>query len=259
MSMGTDELGQTPEQQELARKLAEVSNLETALAEKELTLATLHVDLHVFYARYVRIVGTRYARLDEIEAQIAEATARLNRSDTEAQTRAARARTEARKSAEAASATEAARPEGKFTPTDRLKKLYREAAKRVHPDLATDDQERSRRQKVMAEINQAYEAGDEERLQRILRDWQDSPESVTGDGPGVELVRAIRKIAQVERRLRDIEAEVAQLTTSDLYQLKARVEDAESKGQDLLAQMATDLDHRIESARERLAELTRAG
>jgi hypothetical protein len=47
----------------------------------------------------------------------------------------------------------------------------------------------------MAEANRAYEEGDEERLRVILQEWEGSPESVKGDGPGAELVRVIRKIA----------------------------------------------------------------
>lgn len=43
----------------------------------------------------------------------------------------------------------------------------------------------------------AYEAGDAERLQQILRAWEESPESITGGGIGAVLIRLIRKIAQV--------------------------------------------------------------
>jgi hypothetical protein len=255
--MTTDvEPTQTPEERELTKKLAEVGELKTALAEKELALATLHVDLRAFHARYIRIVGSRYAVLDEIAAQVAEATARRDRLDANAQARATQARAEAQRTAEAASAGQTSPQEERFAPSDRLKKLYREAAKRLHPDLAPNEQERSRRQHLMAEINQAYESGDEEHLRRVLRDWRDSPESVTGEGPTVELVRTIRKIAQVARRLKDIEAEIAALEESELHQLRTRTEEAERQGEDLLALMATELDERIKRAREQLAALT---
>jgi len=51
-----------------------------------------------------------------------------------------------------------------FTPSENLKKLYREVAKRVHPDLATEESERQRRHELMAEANRAYAEGDEARL-----------------------------------------------------------------------------------------------
>ncbi|MBI3782949.1 MAG: J domain-containing protein [Deltaproteobacteria bacterium] len=249
---------QTPEQRELAKKLAELGQLEATLAERELVLATLRAEMRAFYAQYVRVIGDRYARLDEIEAQIAEATARLNPQDAEAQRRASAARAKARKSAGRATAAKGSKRAAKFTPSDSLKKQYRDAAKHVHPDLASSDEERSRRQRVMGEINGAYEAADEDRLRKILRDWQDSPEAVVGEGPGADLIRTIRKIAQVERRLETIDATITALRAGYFYQLRAKTQDAKSKGVDLLAQMAAEADARIERAQQRLATMTAA-
>src|SRR5207249_2115239 len=96
-----------------------------------------------------------------------------------------------------------------FQPSEPLKTLYRTVAKRVHPDLTTDAQARIRRTALMAEANGAYAAGDICRLQAILDQWDNAPDTVEGTGVGAELIRVIRKIAQVEQRLRDIAAEVA--------------------------------------------------
>jgi DnaJ-domain-containing protein 1 len=68
-------------------------------------------------------------------------------------------------------------------------------AKRIHPDLATDSEDRLRRQILMAEANRAFEEGDEDRLRRILHEYEASPDAVKGDGAGADLIRAIRKIA----------------------------------------------------------------
>ena len=141
------------------------------------------------------------------------------------------------------------------TSKDCLKKLYREIAKAIHPDLATDEEERIRRQQLMAEADRAYEEGDEKRLRAILREWESSPESVKGEGPGAELVRVIRKIAQVEERLSTIEIEITQLKESDLYKLKIKVEEAEKERHDLLSEMAGQIDKQVADARNRLAEL----
>ena len=58
---------QTPEERELAAKNADLAALEILLAQRELDLVTLQGVLHAFEARYVRIVGTRYAELDSTE------------------------------------------------------------------------------------------------------------------------------------------------------------------------------------------------
>ena len=99
---------QTPEQQELDKKLAELAALETELAQRELDVATTQAELHSFEQEYLRVVGIRYTELDRLEAQIAEYMAYLESSKD-------------------------------FKPSESLKKLYREVAKRIHPDLATDE------------------------------------------------------------------------------------------------------------------------
>ena len=246
---------QTPEEKELHKKLSELASLEAELAQHELDLATLQGELHAFENRYLRIVGVRYTKLDEIEAQIAEALARLNPKDSKAKKQAAEARTKAQESAQATDNIQEPKQQNQFKPSESLKKLYREVAKRIHPDLATDEEERTRRQQLMVEANRAYEEGDEERLEAILREWESSPESVKGEGPGAELVRVIRKIAQVEERLPTIEIEIAQLKESDLYKLKIKAEEAEKERRDLLSEMAGQIDKQIADASKRLAEI----
>lgn len=247
---------QTPEERELENKRAQLVALEAELAQHELDLTTLKAELTVFESRYLREVGVLYAELDEIEAQIAEAQARLNPTNQQAQEQASRARTQAQESAQTAGAAQKPGEQKKFTASESLKKLYRDIAKSIHPDLATDEADRARRQRVMVEANQAYADGDEARLQAILREWESSPESVKGEGTGAELIRAIRKIAQVEERLRAIEAEIIKLKSSDLYQLKAKVEESESEGRDLLGELASQMKRQITEARKRLAAAT---
>ena len=246
---------ETPEEKELARKLAELTILESELAKRELDLATLQAELHAFERRYLRIVGIRYAEFDEIDAQIAEALAELTPKSSEAQERASQARAQANESAQMSKTAQELGRRDEFTPSDALKKLYREVANCIHPDLATDENDRVRRQRFMAEANQAYEDGDEARLREILREWESSPEAVRGDGVGAELIRVIRKIAQIESRLQAIESIIAQLRSSDLFRLKVEVERTEAEGRDLLAEMAIRLDQKIADVRRHLASL----
>lgn len=249
----------SPEARELEKKRAELASLEARLAERELDFATRQAELHSFEGMYLRIVGSRLAEFDEIEAQIAEAGALDKRKDREAQHRASQARAQAQESASAVEAEQKAGKREPFKPSDDLKKLYREVAKRIHPDLASDESDLIRRHELMTEVNRAYEDGDRARLDAILRDWESSPESVKGEGPGAELVRVIRKIAQVENRLKTIDAEIARLEESDLFDLKGRADQAEKEGRDLLAEMAAGVDQQVAEARGRLRSIAGKG
>jgi len=142
-----------------------------------------------------------------------------------------------------------------FKSSESLKKLYREIAKCVHPDLAIDEGERLRRQKFMAELNHAYQDGDDERLQRIFQEWESSPESIIGEGLGNELIRTIRKIAQIKERLKVIEEQIDALERSDVNQLRIKVIGAQSEGRDLLREMANRLDIEYLDAFNQLLEL----
>src|SRR5208337_2613999 len=123
---------------------------------------------------------------------------------------------------------------------------------RIHPDLATNEADRARRQRFMAQANRAYEEGDEARLRAILEEYESSPDTVVGEGIGAELVRVIRKIAQVRRRLSEIEGELKLATQLELMELKNRVEEGRNQGHDVLAEMATAVKVRISDARTTL-------
>jgi hypothetical protein len=248
----------TPEEEELKKKQAELSELESKLADQELFLTNLRSELSAFERKYVRLVGQRYAELDDIEARIAEHFARAHPQDRRAHDFATEARSQADASKANVEDSLALKSLDSLPPRSQtLKNLYREVAKRIHPDLATDSEDRLRRQKLMAEANRAFEEGDEARLRRILEEYESSPEAVKGEGAAADLVRAIRKIAQANRRLSEIAKEVGQLQKSELFELKGKVEQAATEGRDLLREMALDLDSRIAASRDRLDSLSR--
>jgi len=249
----------SPEEEELRRKQAELEDLQSELAESELALATLRSELIAFERRYLEVVGSRYAELDALEAQIAEAVARSRPADPSARQKAESARARAQESEEAlGDAGREPSPPG-FAPSEELKALYRQAAKELHPDLTTDEEERERRRKAMAELNRAYEECDEERIRQILGQWRSSPDNIRGDDTAAQLVRAIREIAQVHTRLEAIKAEIDELANGELSRLMTQVEEAATSGRDLLAEIVGQLDARIEYARTRLKGVSKAG
>jgi len=250
------EKSQKPEERELEKKRAELAILEESLAKQELELATLSTELRRFEAKYLSIVGIRYAKLDEIEAKIAEVLARQNPSDINAAKTMNEARARAQESANTTSDIPDIQQKEKSQPSESLRKLYRDAAKKVHPDLCTDEKDRARREQVMAEVNSAYADGDTERLQKIINEWDSSPESIKSDDIGAQLVRILRQIAQVEARLSNIASEIEALQKSYLYQLLMKVGEAKKEERDLLGEMAARLDIDISKAEKRLKENT---
>lgn len=246
---------QTPEEKELHEKIFELGNLEGILSQKELDLATLDSELSAFNIRYLRIVGVKFAELDKINSQIAEFLANLNPEDIQAQEEAQAAQTQADESYTAADLGQEDIKAEKFKPTKDLRDIYRKLAKLVHPDLADDEEERKRRNGIMAEVNKAYREGSIEKLEEILENWQSSPEQIKGEDIGAKLVRAIRMISRVKNRLAAIEKEISQLVESNTHQLMQRVNEAKQEGIDLLNQMVNDLDKQIEQAKAELEKL----
>ena len=88
----------------------------------------------------------------------------------------------------------------RFT-SDAVRKLFRDVAKTIHPDLARDEHTRDRRHALMIEANRAYALGDEEQLRWILQAWERSPEAVPGSDPEAMRLRLVRRIAQIEEQL----------------------------------------------------------
>jgi chromosome segregation ATPase len=249
----------TPEEEELRRKQAELAALERQLAERELELATLRAELDRIQHAYMAQVGLKYAELDRIEARISELLAASDPGDEDLQARAAEAQTRAEESEQATRGIEPSRELLKsFTPSDSRKDLFRQAAKELHPDLAESDDDRAIRTRVMAEVNRAYAAGDEDRIRQILRDWRVRPESVRGEGTMADLQRVLRKLAQVRGRLKTIDSEFEDLRQSPAYKLREQLELATKEGRDLFAELAERVAIDTVAARTRLDSLEEA-
>lgn len=245
-----------PEDEELARKREELATIRAGLADRELELADCRQQLNAFQGRYLRQVGTLYAELDSLNSRIRSLQAARNPSPL-ADAQAEEARQQAHRTYQEAhgSASEAR----EFAPSPELKALFREAAKRIHPDLARDSLDQERRTRYMADANRAYQSGDTEELKRILLEFEDGADAFHGEGTGAELVRAIRQISQAKNRLAAIEAELAALRVSEIGLLQKDAERAELNGRDLLADLADTVQHQIETARKELEWLSVQG
>ena len=222
--------------------------LQTELAERELFPTNLRAELSAFEGQYLRQVGILYAELDAWNAKIAERLAEEDGTE-ESRSAAAQARRQAEES-DSAVHDEAVMVQ-EFIPSAELKALYREVAKRVHPDLATDEADRQKREHLMAEANAAYQRGDAEALRRILEEYESSPESVRGGGIGADLVRVLRQLKQIRDRIAAIILEIANLAEAEIAKLKAKADIAATEGRDLLAEMAASVQGRVNVAKQR--------
>src|ERR1700678_4127 len=127
-----------PEEQELARKRSEQGAIESELAERELRSANLRAQLGAVEQQYLHFVGSRYAELDELRAGIAERLAKEQPANTRAREAANQARKHARETKSAAGEQTEAAPRA-FESSPEMKRLYRDVAQRISPDLTSDD------------------------------------------------------------------------------------------------------------------------
>ena len=217
-----------------------LSEIEGMLTGRAAEIARTKSDLEAFRIRYRQDVGRLHDELDELEQAIAEAelgeiNKRLEGEDDQA------------------TATPAERSESapRFT-SDAVRRLFRDVAKSIHPDLARDDVARDRRHMLMVEANRAYALGDEDRLRSILEAWERSPEAVEGSDPSAARQRLVRRIAQIEEQLALFDADLAALKDTPLWQLKTMVDEATARGKDLIADTVRRLKRDIMAARNRL-------
>jgi hypothetical protein len=243
----------TPEEIELNKKKRILERLKDKLAVAEEEMTELQAELEQFEAQYKMEVARFYAEFDEIEAQIAEEEAKLVPDDEEIKKRAEELRKRAAESA--AEAEENSGCTQKWRPTAEAKKAYHNLAKIIHPDLALDTEEKEKRHELMAKLNEAYSAGDQNLLNKLVEDFRDAPELIRGDSIGDELVRTIRQIFQIKNRLKELNEEKLKLELSELYTLREKVEAEMREGRNLLRQMAERTKTHILKAKRRLETL----
>jgi hypothetical protein len=242
-----------PEEIELTKKKRVLERLKDKLAFREEAMTELRTELEQFEANYTMQVGRLYAELDEIEAQIAEEEVKLVPDDEEIKKRAEELRRRAEESAANAEIAESC--SSKWQPTAEAKKAYHNLAKIIHPDLALDAKEKEKRHDLMAKLNEAYSAGDQNRLNKLVEDFRDSPDLIMGDSIADELVRAIRQTYQVKNRLKELRQEKLVVELSELFILHEKFQAEMLEGRNMLKQMAERTKTLIKKSERRLENL----
>jgi hypothetical protein len=219
--------------------------LRDRLAELEVEHATLRAELTAFESDYLRVVGVVMVEVQELEARILALVAVRSGAagDREA---AAAAEQRFRETTTALRSVPA--PAGP-PPTDDLKTLFRDAAKRMHPDLVRDEAGRTHAEAFMKRLNDAYRKGDAEAIRSLLRQWESSPYAVPPAEDAGAASRALQVAVAEAQRRRDgaRDSELARLMEQSLA--------AAMEGRDLLAELRANAEAALAAARARLATL----
>jgi hypothetical protein len=229
-----------PEELELNRLESEQAELEEQVTSAELTLETSKTETAQFQHRYHQTVGRLYAQLDEMDALIAKVQSGLSPDDAAAQAHAQATEQQAKASAEEAGLIEA-QPAPPPMITPELKLAFRQAAKLMHPDRATTETERLRRTELMAQVNLAYEHGDQKAIEKLINEYGQDPEAITGGDIASRIVKSIRRIAQLRRRMGEVQQEIETMQQTEIFELKQTIEETEAMGGDPLGDLAKQL------------------
>ncbi|MFF0745050.1 hypothetical protein ACFYVL_32090 [Streptomyces sp. NPDC004111] len=176
-----------------ARLERAVGAAEQALIEFEIAVDTFRIEVENFSRLHHQKLGPMYTRLDELDAQIAEARARRTGDPKDlAKAQEARALVMPMPGVEelfhdwmdsdglspeaAAMLTEQpVRPPERVRPSEEARKLYRDLARKAHPDLAREEGEQRRREEFISRVNAAYARGDEKLLIELAEEWAAGP------------------------------------------------------------------------------------
>ncbi|MFJ9807471.1 J domain-containing protein [Streptomyces sp. NPDC101158] len=231
---------------------------EQALIEFEIAVETFRVEVENFSRLHHQRLGPMYARLDELDAQIAEAKAAQS-GDPEDLRRAQEVRAAVMPmpgveelfhdwidsdglSPEAAAmlTDRAVQPPKRVRPSDEVRKLYRDLARKAHPDLARDEDERKRREEFITRVNAAYARGDERRLQELSEEWAAGPAPEVRLSESEELYARLEWLAQRKEMLSVIARELEESAIGAMLRMAPDDPDRllEEIAEQLLAQVA---------------------
>ncbi|MFE2508183.1 hypothetical protein [Streptomyces naganishii] len=166
---------------------------EQALIDYEIAVETFRVEVENFSRLHEQRLGPLYARLEELDVRIAEARA-ARTGDPEDLRRAREARADLQPipgveellhgwmdgeglfpEAGAMLTDQPVRPPQRVRPSEEARRLYRELARKAHPDLAQEADERERREEFITRVNAAYARGAEDELRELAEEWAAGP------------------------------------------------------------------------------------
>ncbi|WP_412775292.1 hypothetical protein [Streptomyces violaceus] len=210
---------------------------EQALIEYEIAVETFRVEVENFSRLHEQKLGPLYARLEDLDARILEARAARS-GDPDDLRRAEEARSrlapipgveellhgwmdDGGLFPEAVSmlTDQAVRPPQRVRPSEEARKLYRDLARKAHPDLAQEEKERERREEFITRVNAAYARGDAAELRELAEEWAAGPELKRGPSRAEELYNRLEWLAQRKELLALLAKELEESAIGHMLQL----------------------------------------
>ena len=253
-----------------------IADLDLEIEDRLAELATFDAALHVGLRRERRTLDRVEAlrRMLErwtvaLEEQPPQRVARVGQGIEERRQRELDGRVEREAALDATLEEEDARPEDAPPPgtsarreepvvvedLQDLKSAYRRLARRYHPDLARTEQDRIEFGRMMTRINQAYHAGDLERLVALLRTTLgggDDGEAAALD-IGARLEALTREWAEVRRVIEELEARRREIESMPSYRLWRRSVDEGESAEAFFEAMREQLRGRAHDAQRGLS------
>jgi hypothetical protein len=241
---------------------------ETALIEFEIAVETFRIEVENFSRLHEQRLGPLYARLEELDAEIAEAVAARS-GDPEDLRRAERARAAVAPMPQVSELfqgwldAEGFSPEGyamltqqsvqeppRVRPGEEARKLYRELVRKCHPDLAVGAAEQDRRDAFLSRVNQAYARGDADALRELAAEWDRGDAGPPPEhSPGEELYARLEWLAQRKELLAEAAAALEDSAIGSMLRMAGDDPDG------MLADVGAQLRQRVTDREAELAGL----
>ncbi|MGW2644280.1 hypothetical protein ACWC2T_05015 [Streptomyces sp. NPDC001393] len=234
---------------------------EQALIEYEIAVETFRVEVENFSRLHEQRLGPLYARIEVLDAEIAEARA-ARTGDPEDIRRAEEARARILPipgveellhgwmdghglfpEAAAMLTDQAVRPPERVRPSEEARKLYRELARKAHPDLVQDEEERQRREEFLTRVNAAYARGDETLLKELAEEWAAGPvPPERRPSPAEELYARLEWLAQRKELLTLVARELEEGAIAGMLRLAP--DDPDGLLEEIAARLRADIAQR---------------
>ena len=235
--------------EQLARLRALLEQNQNDLIEAEAALADRLAEVNAFEFEFEARVGYLLDQLDALEKEIQRYHERIE------MTRNRRifgapylsVETQYRRAWQAPPSSAPTPPPAPLRPADEalIKKLYRQLARRFHPDLALNEADQARRTRIMAAVNDAYAARSLAELMALAQESDSTVLNFAGQTEA-QLVQILEaELARCQERLRQIEQEQRRLSRRSSVELSLEVKLTRRRGRDLLAEMAAEVERKI--------------